>query len=306
MEIKGVDISKYQSGIDYAKLKEAGVQFAIIRAGFATSEDTSLTDHVKGCKAVGIDVGYYWYSYANSVEQARKEAQACIKAISKFSAPDYPVFFDGEENSIANAVGKTKMTDIALTFVNEIEDNGYPCGVYANPDWLENRYEKARIMENTDVWLAHWTFDPAKKSKYDYDQTMWQWGIIEVGGMTVDANLCFVDYPSMTADWYDADELQSNGKTVTDLAREVLGGLWGNGVDRKQRLINAGYNYDTVQAEVNRMLSTTTKKPIDDIAVDVIRGLWGDGEDRKQRLMAAGYDYIQVQDRVNELLLRGK
>lgn len=305
MEIKGVDISKYQSGIDYAKLKAAGVNFAIIRAGFATSEDTSLTDHVKGCKAAGIDVGYYWYSYANSVEQARKEARACIKAISKFSAPDYPVFFDGEENSIANAVGKKTMTDIALAFVNEIENGGYPCGIYANPDWLENRYEKGRIIDNTDIWLAHWTWDPDKKSKYDYDQTMWQWGIIKVGDMDVDANLCFVDYHMITADWYDADELQANGKTVTDLAREVLGGLWGNGVDRKQRLINAGYNYDEVQAEVNRMLSATDKKALDDVAVDVIRGLWGNGEDRKQRLTVAGYDYTQVQDRVNELLLRG-
>lgn len=305
MEIKGVDISKYQSGIDYAKLKEAGVQFAIIRAGLATSEDTSFEAHVKGCKANGIDVGYYWYSYANSVEQARKEAQACLKAIGKFSKPDYPVFFDGEENSIANAVGRRVMTDIALSFVNEIESNGYPCGIYANPDWMENRYEKTRILENADVWLAHWTWDPDKKSKYDYDQTMWQWGIINVGGIDVDANLCFVDYPTMMADWYDADALASKGKTVVDLAREVLGGLWGNGVDRKQRLINAGYDYDAVQAEVNRMLSATPKKAIDDIAVEVVRGLWGNGKDRTQRLTTAGYDYIQVQDRVNELLLRG-
>ncbi len=56
MEIKGVDLSFYQSGIDYGKLKKAGAEFALIRAGILYSEDRSFEDHVKGCKAAGIDV----------------------------------------------------------------------------------------------------------------------------------------------------------------------------------------------------------------------------------------------------------
>ena len=303
MNIKGVDLSVYQSGIDYKALADSGVKFAMIRAGYAQGEDKLLEANVSGCLDNQIDIGYYWYSYANSVEQARKEAQACIKAISRFPAPKYPVFFDGEENSVASAVGKTVMTDIALAFIEEIQNSGYPCGIYANPDWMENKYEKNRIVGKADIWLAHWTFDPDKKSQYDYGQTMWQWGLDRFGKYDADADICFIDYPERTAAWYEAHSEAADKKTNEELAVEVLNGAWGNGVDRKQRLIAAGYDYDAVQAEVNRLLAqSASQKSIDDIAIEVIRGLWGSGTDRKQRLAAAGYDYDTVQARVNELL----
>lgn len=303
MEIKGVDLSVYQGGIDYDRLKDAGVKFAVIRAGFARTEDKQLEAHVQGCLERQIDVGYYWFSYAGNVEQARAEAAACLRSIGRFPAPRYPVFFDAEDNTIANAVGKNTMTDIALAFIEEIEKGGYPCGIYANPDWMENKYDKGRLVGNVDIWLANWTFDPDRKSRYDYGQTMWQWGLEKFGGYNADADISFVDYPARTAEWY-ADRGGSAKKSVKELAIEVLNGSWGAGVDRKQRLIAAGYDYDAVQAEVNRMLSTAPLKSIDDIAIEVIRGLWGAGADRKQRLTAAGYDYNAVQAKVNEILAR--
>ncbi len=303
MDIKGVDLSVYQSGIDYKRMSDDGVKFAIIRAGFAQNEDKQLEANVRGCLKRQIDVGYYWFSYAKTVEQARQEAAVCLRAIGRFPAPAYPVFFDGEENSIANAVGKKVMTDIALAFVEEIEKGGYPSGIYANPDWMENRYEKDRIVGKVDIWLAHWTFDPEKKSRYNYGQTMWQWGIERFGNHDADADLCFVDYPARTAEWYKDHGAGSEKKTTEELAVEVLNGAWGNGVDRKQRLIAAGYDYDAVQAEVNRMLAeNAAHKSVNEIAIEVIRGRWGSGADRKQRLTAAGYDYDAVQARVNEML----
>ena len=303
MNIKGVDLSVYQSGIDYKSLSGAGVKFAMIRAGYAQNEDKLLETNVLGCLDSQIDVGYYWYSYANTVEQARKEAEACLKAISRFPAPKYPVFFDGEENSAAKAAGRQGMTDIALAFVEEIQNGGYPCGIYANPDWMENKYEKNRLIGKVDIWLAHWTFDPDKKSTYDYGQTMWQWGLDRFGNYDADADICFVDYTERTAEWYNEHGTETAAKTNEELAVEVLNGAWGDGVDRKQRLIAAGYDYDAVQAEVNRLLAeNASQKSVDDVAVEVIRGLWGSGADRKQRLAAAGYDYAAVQARVNELL----
>ena len=98
----------------------------------------------------------------------------------------------------------------------------------------------------------------------------------------------------------------TNRKTVAEIAKEVLAGKWGNGADRKQKLVAAGYDYNAVQAAVNELL--TGKKPavpaksIDEIAREVIAGKWGNGADRKQKLVAAGYDYNAVQKRVNELL----
>lgn len=94
-------------------------------------------------------------------------------------------------------------------------------------------------------------------------------------------------------------------KDNTTIAREVLAGAWGNGNDRKNRLQAAGYDYNAIQAEVNRLMgggSAPARKSVDTLAREVIRGKWGKGADRKRRLQAAGYDYNAVQRRVNQLL----
>lgn len=95
-------------------------------------------------------------------------------------------------------------------------------------------------------------------------------------------------------------------KDNTTIAREVIAGAWGKGTDRKNRLQAAGYDYNAVQAEVNRLMgggsSIPARKSIDTLAREVIAGQWGKGADRKRRLQAAGYDYNAVQRRVNQLL----
>lgn len=94
-------------------------------------------------------------------------------------------------------------------------------------------------------------------------------------------------------------------KSITEIAKEVIQGKWGNGIDRKNKLTSAGYNYDAVQSAVNKLVSNktvATKKSVEQIAKEVIQGKWGNGEIRKQKLTAAGYDYNAVQQKVNELL----
>lgn len=94
--------------------------------------------------------------------------------------------------------------------------------------------------------------------------------------------------------------------SITEIAQAVLRGEYGNGNDRRQALANAGYDYDTVQAEVNRLAGVSpAPQPavsLDDIAQAVIRGDYGNGADRRQALANAGYDYDAVQARVNQLL----
>ena len=97
---------------------------------------------------------------------------------------------------------------------------------------------------------------------------------------------------------YDA-EVET--KTIIQLAREVLKGKWGNGADRRNRLTAAGYDYNAVQTEVNRLVNSG-KKSNETIAKEVIDGKWGNGADRKNRLTAAGYDYNAVQTLVNKML----
>mgnify|MGYP000015528870 CR=1 FL=1 len=103
----------------------------------------------------------------------------------------------------------------------------------------------------------------------------------------------------------------SKPKTTTKsnetIAQEVINGAWGNGDDRKNRLIAAGYDYNTIQSIVNQKLgagssSNSNKKSNETIANEVIRGDWGNGQDRKNRLQAAGYDYNAIQAIVNRKL----
>lgn len=200
MIIKGIDVSYCQKGFDYKEAKAAGVKFAIIRAGFSQTEDSQLRYHISECEKYGIAYGFYWYSYAMSIEDANNEAAACLKTLSGLK-PAYPVFFDMEESKQSNGLSRSTITDIAIEFCTAIEKGGFPCGIYANPSWLENCYDKSRIVGKYDIWLAHWTNSPNNPSKYDYNQTMWQWGIDKIG-MDVDGNLCFIDYPEKVKKWY--------------------------------------------------------------------------------------------------------
>lgn len=292
MKIKGVDISRYQEGISFAELKEAGVEFAIIRAGYGSKKDTSMDKFISDCKKYGISYGFYWYSYAMSVDEARAEAEKCVEIIKGLS-PAYPVFFDMEEKRQIDGLTNNIRTEMAITFCEIVRAAGFTAGIYANPSFMECYYDKSRLVGKYDIWLAHWTNSPDYPSKYNYGQTMWQWGLDKIGGYNIDGDICFVDYTSK--------EQQNEKKTVDDIACEVIRGVWGNGEERKKRLTDAGYDYSVVQNRVNEILNGS-KKSVDELAREVIRGEWGNGEERRKRLTAAGYDYSAVQSRVNELM----
>lgn len=109
---------------------------------------------------------------------------------------------------------------------------------------------------------------------------------------------------------YDSDgtstSTPSATKSITDIAKEVLAGQWGNGDDRKTALTNAGYDYSAVQKKVNELLNGSTaltpSKSVETVAKEVINGQWGNGDARKSALENAGYSYSEVQKKVNELL----
>ena len=94
------------------------------------------------------------------------------------------------------------------------------------------------------------------------------------------------------------------GKSVAEVAKEVIAGKWGNNPQRKERLEAAGYDYQAVQNQVNAILNGNAKpqKSVAEVAKEVIAGKWGNNPQRKERLEAAGYDYQAVQNKVNQLL----
>ena len=288
MKIKGVDLSYCQEDISFPAMKQAGVKFAIIRAGFSTKKDVTMDKFVADCKKYGINFGFYWYSYAMSVKQAEFEAEKCVEVIKGLS-PTYPVFYDMEEKKQISGLNTDTRTKMAIAFCERIRKAGFKPGIYANPSFMENYYDRSRIVGKYDIWLAHWTNSPDHPSSYNYGQTMWQWGVDRIGGYDIDGDICFCEYEKTAPD----------KKTVEELAREVIRGDWGNGSERKERLTEAGYDYNAVQELVNEKLY---KKTVDEIANEIIRGEWGNGDERKQKLTAAGYDYSAVQKRVNEML----
>lgn len=262
LNIQGVDISYCQSGLNYEKLKSDGIKFAIIRASYTGTGthkqgvDSLLNRHVNGCIGQGIDYGFYHYSCALSVEDAKKEAQFIVKTIKEYPLPKYPVFFDLEENQVAK-LGKKKCTDVALAFIEEVERLGYPSGIYANPLWLENYLDKSRILGKNDLWLAHWV-----KSPRQYGQKMWQTGLRYSAGMKIDADVALVDYPKETVQFYKEHGKNYTApvkKSIDEIVKEVWAGKWGNGQQRYDDLTAAGYDYYEVQDAVDKAIKAAEK-----------------------------------------------
>lgn len=114
--------------------------------------------------------------------------------------------------------------------------------------------------------------------------------------------------PYLTMDFGDTvqeSKPQTTQKSIEELANEVIQGKWGNGEDRKTRLIGAGYNAQEVQNKVNSILGVKTqsdRKSIDEVAREVIQGKYGNQPERQRKLEAEGYNYREVQNRVNQIL----
>ena len=221
MNIKGIDISRAQTDIDFDEIVKSGAKFVIIRAGIRTDEDTYFRRNLAECEKRNIDFGFYWYFEATTETEMKKECEACI-AVLKGKRPSYPVFVDMESQSQIDNMTTDQRTDMALYICQMLEKNGLPAGIYANPSWMENYYDKSRIMGKYDIWLANWTYDPKVESKYNYFQTMWQWGLTQIDGRDVDADICYIDYPNKTKMWYSVNNIPTDAPETTQDAPESV------------------------------------------------------------------------------------
>ncbi len=174
---KGIDVSYAQGYIDFEKLDKTQVQFAIVRSSFgweAGQKDQMFDRNIKGFASKGIPCGAYHYSYAQSSEDAVKEAEYCIECI-RGAKLSLPVFLDIEDPSVA-ACGRRVCTDIIREFCGYMKKHGYKTGVYLNPNWLENYVYKDEILGHYEIWLAQWDSDePA------YKCSMWQYKVGDSG-----------------------------------------------------------------------------------------------------------------------------
>lgn len=255
---KGIDVSRYQGNIDWEKVKQSGIDFTILRAGYgktATQKDPLFEQNYAGCTAVGIPVGAYWYSYAMSEKEAQQEASACLSCIQgkRF---DYPIFFDIEEKKQLE-LGKTACSKIAAAFLETMEKAGYFVGIYSSKSHLEN-YISEELRKRYAVWVAHYGVE---KTNYSGNFGIWQRSSTgKISGISgnVDLDECYVDYPEIIRNaglnhFTKSEEIPAK-KSIQEMAQEVVEGKWGNGEERRKLLTEAGYDYAAIQAVVNKIV----------------------------------------------------
>lgn len=200
-EFFGIDVSEHNGGIDWEKVKAAGVQFAMIRAGYGQNNiDKKFVYNISECNRLGIPCGVYWFSYALSTAAAKREAQYCLDAVKPYKV-EYPIAFDYEYDSVSYAqkngvaVSKEIASEIAKAFCRVIENAGYYCLNYANQDYLF-RYFDSEVAEKFGMWLAAWT----TTAKPPRACQIWQYssgGRINGIYGNVDVNKSYIDFPEV-------------------------------------------------------------------------------------------------------------
>lgn len=194
--MKGIDVSRHNGFVDWAKVKSSGIDFAIIRAGYGkviSQKDTTFEQNYAGCKANGIPCGAYWYSYAVTPAEAEAEARTFIQAIAGKQF-EYPVYFDIEEKN-ALATGKKNVSAIIRAFCTVMEQAGYWVGVYASRAHIQS-YIDDDTQKRYTLWVAEW----GNALHYSGDYGMWQYsenGKVDGIAGSVDLNQCNVDYPRL-------------------------------------------------------------------------------------------------------------
>lgn len=190
----GIDVSRWQGDINWSLVKNAGIQFAMIRATYgADGLDVYFNTNYIAAKKVGIPVGAYHFAYATTPEQAVQEAENCHKNLNGKEF-EYPIAYDMEYNKIAE-LGKEKVSEIAKAFCEKMESYGYYVCIYANKFWLDN-YFTDEIFAKYDIWLAQWTAKPTFERVYGIWQKSSKGRVDGINGY-VDLDESYKNYPSI-------------------------------------------------------------------------------------------------------------
>lgn len=221
MSKKGIDVSEFQGKIDWEKVKNDGIEFAILRCGygmdFSNQDDVEYERNANECERLGIPYGVYLMSYANTVEKARSEAKHVLRLIEgrKISLG---VWHDIEDNGTSGAINKETLTNIINTFCNTIKNAGHRVGVYANLNWLENKIEKT-IKDNYDIWVAQYY----SKCEYEGKYIMWQHtssGKVNGISTNVDMNILYEDLPVINNN--DNNNSKTNNSEIVKSLQRAL------------------------------------------------------------------------------------
>lgn len=170
---KAIDVSAWQSNVDWKKVKADGYRYAIIRSSytgqssFSMNKDSCFDKHIKGAIAAGLKVGAYHYSQAITVTEAKKEAEFMCKVLAPYkNSINFWVACDYEFGKRLNSKIGTKASNIVNAFCDVLKAKGYPACIYGNLSMMNN-YLK---VPEYPVWLAQYS----SSCSYGKSKIMWQ------------------------------------------------------------------------------------------------------------------------------------
>lgn len=305
--MNGIDISAWQGdeNIDLAKVP---FDFCIIKATEGTDyKNRYLTAHCNKVlsrkKLLGV------YHYANGGDP-QKEADIFLAYCKKYIGKAVLVLdWEAKNNHlfgvkdlewclqwcsyVQKKTGIKPLIYIQKSAMDAVKKAGYGLWVAQYPDYVETGYQEHPWNEGAYNCLIRQYTSVGKLSGYS--------GSLDLNKAYISA----ASWNKLATKAVKIATIKPAKKSVNTIAREVLVGRWGNGVDRKSRLTKAGYDYNKVQAAVNKLVKASQMsedKKINAVAHEVIAGKWGNGQERIDRLRAAGYDPGKIQKRVNEIL----
>lgn len=192
LEIQGIDVSKYQGDIDWQKVKNAGIKFAMLRLCSSNNSglyiDPTFEQNYNNAKSVGIYVGAYIYTYATTEEEQNKELEFALNGLNGKTL-DYPLALDVEDNSLTS-IGKSELTNLVKRGLDIIDQKGYIPMLYTYTNYSNNlNMDKLR---DYDLWIADY------RGYNGYGECdMWQYsssGKVDGISGNVDMNICFKNY----------------------------------------------------------------------------------------------------------------
>lgn len=158
---QGIDVSEYQGDIQWKRVKNDGIDFAMLRIVKGRTDamltDVRFEEYYKEARRAGIDVGVYRYCYATSVSEAKKEAKKVLQVLNGRKL-EYPIVLDMEDYSLLPpecSIDNATRSKMVLAFKKIIEDAGYEFALYANLNWVNN-YLDMDQLEDVNLWLARW------------------------------------------------------------------------------------------------------------------------------------------------------
>ena len=198
----GIDVSKWQGNINWKSVKNAGVEFAMIRIGYSGEdsgkqyEDPYFEDNIKEAQDAGIEVGVYFFSYAKNENEAKTEAKWVINTLKKYNIKNCKyIAYDFEswnKNRVKN-VSVSQINKNTIAFLNYVKNSGYTPILYGNKNDLTNRFDTDKIVSSVSgckVWLAQYNDNETYSGNYN----MWQYSSTgSVSGISgnVDLNVIY-------------------------------------------------------------------------------------------------------------------